>query len=199
MFESIGNQQYYILISGRWYRAPSFKGPWQFVPGNELPSDFANIPDSSPKENVKASVPGTPQAGEALIANSIPQGTTVPRATPMANPQVDGTPQLAAIEGTPLHYVMNSATPIIEVNPQNWYACQDGVWYFSGSASGPWGVATQVPPVIYTIPTTSPLHYLTYVQVYGSTPSEVYEGYTPGYYGTEVADDGCVVYGTGYD
>ena len=30
-------------------------------------------------------------------------------------------------------------------------------------------------------------------------PDEVYEGYTPGYLGTEVADDGTVVYGTGYD
>lgn len=199
VFKSISDQDHYILISGRWYRAATLKGPWQFVPGNELPADFANIPDSSPKENVKACVPGTPQAEEALIANSIPQGTAVARTTQMANPQVDGAPQLAAIEGTPLHYVVNSATPIIEVAPQNWYACQDGVWYFSTSASGPWSVAIQVPQVIYTIPTTSPLHYLTYVQVYGSTPSEVYEGYTPGYYGTEVAADDCVVYGTGYD
>ena len=30
-------------------------------------------------------------------------------------------------------------------------------------------------------------------------PDTVYEGYTPGYFGTEVADDGTVVYGTGYD
>lgn len=199
VFKLLTDQQDYILISGRWYRAPSLKGPWTFVPGNLLPGDFANIPDTSPKENVKASVPGTPQADEALMANSIPQSTAVARTTPMASPQVDGAPQLAAIEGTPLHYVVNSATPIIEVDPQAWYACQNGVWYAGTSASGPWAVATQVPQVIYTIPTTSPLHYLTYVQVYGSTPSEVYEGYTPGYYGTEVAPDDTVVYGTGYD
>ena len=107
--------------------------------------------------------------------------------------------QLAPIEGTPLHYVVNSATPIIEVDPQSWYACQNGVWYAATSANGPWTVAASVPAVIYTIPPTSPLHYLTYVQVYGSTPDQVYEGYTPGYLGTEVADDGTVVYGTGYD
>ena len=29
-------------------------------------------------------------------------------------------------------------------------------------------------------PADSPLHYLAYVQVYGSTPDVVYEGYTPG-------------------
>ncbi len=39
---------------------------------------------------------------------------------------------------------------------------------------------------------------MTYVQVYGSTPTVVYVGYTPGYYGTVVAPGGVVVYGTGY-
>jgi hypothetical protein len=52
--------------------------------------------------------------------------------------------------------------------------------------------------VIYTIPTSSPLHYVTYVRVYGSTPTVVYVGYTPGYYGTVMTTDGVVVYGTGY-
>jgi hypothetical protein len=174
-------------------------GPWRFEPGNKLPRDFANIPDDSPKENVKASVPGTTQAQEALIANSIPQSTEVPRNTPMQPPQMDGAMQLAPIEGTPLHYIANSGTPIIEVDPQSWYACQNGVWYAAASAHGPWNVAASVPAVICTIPTTSPLHYLTYVQVCGATPQMVYEGYTPGYMGTEVAPDQTVVYGTGYD
>ena len=39
---------------------------------------------------------------------------------------------------------------------------------------------------------------MTYVQVYGYTPSVVYVGYTPGYYGTVVSSDNVVVYGTGY-
>ncbi|HUC83760.1 MAG TPA: hypothetical protein VL970_01100, partial [Candidatus Acidoferrales bacterium] len=152
VFKLLTDQQDYILISGRWYRAPSLDGPWQFVPGNQLPADFAEIPDTSPKENVKASVPGTPQAEEALIANSIPQSAAVPVNETMENPQIDGGIQLAPIAGTPLDYVVNSATPIIEVNPELWYACQDGVWYDSTSANGPWTAATSVPPVIYTIP-----------------------------------------------
>ena len=53
-------------------------------------------------------------------------------------------------------------------------------------------------PVIYSIPPSSPLHYFTYVYVYGYTPSVVYVGYTPGYYGTAVSSNGVVVYGTGY-
>ena len=198
VFKLLTDQQTYVLISGRWFRAPSLDGPWQFVPADHLPPDFAKIPDTSPKENVKASVPGTEQATEALIANSIPESTKVPRNTQMQNPQIDGPPSLQPIPGTPLHYVANSGTPIIEVNQQSWYACQNGVWYAAPSVNGPWTVATSVPSVIYTIPPSSPLHYLTYVQVYGATPEFVYEGYTPGYWGTEV-EDGVVVYGTGYD
>jgi hypothetical protein len=34
--------------------------------------------------------------------------------------------------------------------------------------------------------------------VYGATSTVVYVGYTPGYYGTVVAPDGTVIYGTGY-
>ncbi len=147
---------------------------------------------------MKASVPGTEQATEALIANSIPQSTKVSLQTQMQNPQIDGPPIFQPIPGTPLYYVANSSTPIIEVNPQSWYACQNGVWFAAPSVNGPWVLATSVPAVIYTIPPSSPLHYLTYVQVYGATPEFVYEGYTPGYWGTEV-EDGVVVYGTGCD
>lgn len=199
VFKLLSDQQNYLLISGRWYRALSLNGPWQFVPGNELPGDFANIPDDSPKENVKASVPETRQAEEALIANSIPQSTAVARDTRMFDPHIDGAPQLAPIEDTLLHYVANSSTPIIEVNSESWYACQNGEWFTATSVNGPWTVAAYIPPAIYSIPVTSPLHYLTYVRIYGSSNDVVYEGYTPGYFGTEVADDGVVVYGTGYD
>jgi hypothetical protein len=59
-------------------------------------------------------------------------------------------------------------------------------------------VASSVPEVIYTIPLSSPIHYVTYVRVYGTTPTEVYVGYTPGYLGTVASSDGVVVYGTGY-
>ena len=198
VFKLLTDQRNYVLIAGRWFRAPSLYGPWQFVPADHLAPDFAKIPDMSPKENVKASVPGTEQATEALIANSIPQSTKVPLQTQMQNPQIDGPPSFQPIPGTPLYYVANSSTSIIEVNPQSWYACQNGVWFAAPSVNGPWTPATYVPAVIYTIPPESPLHYLTYVQVYGATPEVVYEGYTPGYWGTEI-ENGVVVYGTGYD
>lgn len=199
VFKSLADQNNYVLISGRWYRSPSLNGPWQFLPADQLPADFAQIPDSSPKENVKASIAGTPQAQEAVIENSIPQSTQVAVNTQIQPPQFDNQPQIAPITGTSLSYVVNSDTPIIEVNPQSWYSCQNGVWYTSGSVNGPWAVANYVPPVIYSIPPSSPLYYVTFVHIYSSTPQYVNEGYTPGYMGAMVAPDNTVVYGTGYN
>jgi hypothetical protein len=190
---------FYVLLSGRWYRAPAVTGPWAYAPSSSLPADFARIPPDSAAGVVLAAVAGTPQAQEAVIANSIPQTATVPRVNgPVFTPVFDGGPQLRPIEGTPLQYVVNSPTPIIEVNSYTYYALRAGVWYWAAALNQPWTVAAYVPPVIYSIPPTSPLHYVTYVQVYGSTAQVVYVGYTPGYMGTVVAPDGVVVYGTGY-
>lgn len=198
VFKSLSDQRDYVLISGRWFAASTLQGPWHFVPGHQLPPDFANIPDTSPKENVKACVPGTDQAAEALIQNSIPQSQEVARTTTMQTPSIDGSPRLEPIAGTPLSYVANSSTPIIRVNAHSWYACQNGTWFTATSVTGPWQVASSVPAIIYTIPPSSPLYYLTYVRVFGTTPENVYEGYTPGYFGTAVDEDDVVVYGTGY-
>jgi hypothetical protein len=198
IFKDLNDQKTYVVISGRWYRTADPKtGPWEFVPGKSLPSDFSHIPDDSPVENVKASVPGTPQAQEALIANEIPQTAKISRTAKITGPQYDGTPQLKPIEGTPLEYVVNSSTPVIRVDAKSWYACQNGVWFVATADTGPWVVADTVPAVIYSIPVSSPLHYVTYVDVYKSDPTYVYVSSTPGYYGT-VVSDGVVVYGTGY-
>ena len=192
------DQKLYVLVSGRFFRAPSFDGPWEYVASDALPKDFAAIPDDSPKENVKAAVAGTPQAKEALIANAIPQTAEVKISqTKIDPPKFDGEVKLAPIEGTSLQYVVNTATPIIQVSPSSWYAVQDAVWFTGPSAGGPWAVATSVPTAIYTIPASSPLHYVTYVRIYETKPDTVYVGYTGGYYGSCVTNS-TVVYGTGY-
>ena len=74
----------------------------------------------------------------------------------------------------------------------------NGVWFAASSVQGPWAVATALPAVIYSIPPSSPLYYVTYVQIYAVTPQAVVAGYTPGYLGTVATPDGVVVYGTGY-
>jgi uncharacterized membrane protein YgcG len=189
----------YVLLSGRWFRTRSLEqGPWTYVPNNELPAGFAKIPPHHPRGVVLAAVSGTPQAQEALIDNGIPQTATVNRATTTLKVSYDGQPQLEAIEGTPLESVVNSPIPVIRVDASSWYAMKDGVWFVATAATGPWSVAGSVPAVIYVIPTSSPLHYVTYVYVYGATSETVVVGYTPGFYGTVVAPAGVVVYGTGY-
>jgi hypothetical protein len=192
------NQRYYVLISGRWFDASLLEGPWGFVPYNELPKDFARIPPTHPKANALVSVPGTPQANEAVIANSIPQTATVERNEAKLDLTYDGKPKFAPIADTPLFYAINTATPVIEVDDHSYYSVENGVWFVATSPTGPWTVATSVPAVIYSIPVSSPLHYVTFAQVYGATAEEVYVGYTPGYLGTEVCPDYVVVYGTGW-
>ena len=190
---------YYVLLAGRWFRGPGMTGPWTFVASNALPADFARIPATSLAAAVLPTVAGTPQAQEAVIANSIPQTATVPLVNgPKFTPNFDGAPQYAPIAGTPLSYVVNSSEPIIQTAPDAYYAVTAGVWFTAPALTGPWSVATSVPAVIYTIPTSSPLHYVTYVRIYEATPQVVYVGYTPGYLGTVVEPTGTVVYGTGY-
>lgn len=191
------SQATYVLISGRWFRAQSTSGPWQYVPPAQLPPSFARIPPHGPKAAVLTAVPGTPQAQEALIANSIPQTATINRSQARVAVVYDGAPQFHPIEGTPLQYAVNSPTPVIRVDGKTYYALANGVWFVAASPAGPYAVAVVVPPVLYSIPPTSPLHYVTYVRVYGYTPTVVYVGYTPGYLGTVVGPDGVVVYGTG--
>ncbi len=195
-----GNNNYYVLMAGRWFRAPGLNGPWTYVASNALPASFKQIPaKGSPASVVLASVAGTAQAQEAVIANSIPQTAAVSRADgPKFTPVFDGIPQWQPVGGTPLQYVVNSKVPVIEVNPSSYYAVAGGVWFTSGALTGPWVIATTVPGVMYSIPVSSPLHYVTYVHVYGYTDSAVYVGYTPGYLGTVVDVGGTVVYGTGY-
>lgn len=159
VFKDSADDRTYVLVSGRWFRARNDSGPWEYVASNALPADFAQIPDDSVKENVKASVAGTPQAREAAIAATIPQiaavkltGTTLPP------PKLDGSPVLKPIAGTSLSYVANTTVPIIRVSDRSWYAVANGVWFVSTSMNGPWAVATSVPTAIYAIPPSAPLY-----------------------------------------
>ena len=192
------DQNYYVPLTGRWFRAKSLEGPWQFVDGADLPKDFAKIPTENPKASVLATVPGTPAAQEAVIANSIPQTAEVNREEAKFEPSYDGQPQFENVPDTSLQYAANTPTPVIRIDPTSYYAVQGGVWFSSASPVGPWIVATAVPPVIYTIPTASPIHYVTYVRIYRYSPTYVWVGYTPGYMGTCYSPWGTVVYGTGW-
>jgi len=187
----------YLLISGRWFRAKSLNGPWDYVTPSDLPADFAKIPPKSPQAIVLASVPGTPQAEAALQAITTPTTATVNRRDAKIQVEYDGEPQFKAITGTDMSYAVNAKLPVILADGI-YYAVDNGVWFTAPAATGPWEVATEVPEKIYTIPPDSPVYYATFVHVYEGTNDLVEVGYTPGYEGA-YEDDGTVVYGTGCD
>jgi hypothetical protein len=191
-------QEFFVLISGRWFKSQTTSGPWKYVSGSDLPLDFTKISETHPKGGILTSIPGTPQAQEAYIANTIPQTAEVKKSEANLSVKYDGKPQFKQIEDTSLQYAINCPTPVIRINETTYYAVDNGIWFSSSVPTGPWVISTNVPQVIYTIPVSSPLHYVTYVRIYDSTPDTVYIGYTPGYYGSYVNTDGIVVYGTGW-
>ena len=92
----------YVLISGRWFKGNAVEAPWEFVPANELPPDFAKIPVDSPKAHVLASVAGSPEAEQAVLEAGIPQTAVVSLQDHSFVPVFDGPPQFADIPGTSL-------------------------------------------------------------------------------------------------
>jgi hypothetical protein len=198
IFLDTTTQKFFVVIAGRWFEAKSLNGPYSYISGKNLPADFAKIPKDSPVAEVLVSVPNTPQAKQASVANQLPQTAQVPRDLKAQKVECDGKVKWSKIEGTSLSAADNCNTPLIQVESNSYYIVQNGVWFSSNTAEGPWVVAIVVPAEIYKIPPSSALYYVTYVRVYGSTNDTVIVGYTPGYKGSFVSADGTVVYGTGY-
>ena len=198
IFQLRSTMTLFVLASGRWFTATSPGGPWSFVPAAELPAEFRMIPRESAKENVLASVPGTQQAQEAVIANGVPQMAKVPRAQSMPIPDLGAAaPRWERIEGTDIEVLVNCTTPVLRTAPDAYWSVVNGIWFTAPSLSGAWRVATLVDARIYAIPPSSPYYFVTYVRVYSVTPEYVVMGYTPGYFGA-YTQGGVVVYGTGY-
>lgn len=195
-FLNSADGKYYFLTAGRWFRAASLDGPWANA-SNDLPSDFSQIPDNDPAAFVKASVPGTTEAKDAVLLASIPNTTTMDVNAPVqVQVAYNGQPNFQAIPSTTVQYATNSASAVFLVNG-GYYCCDQGVWYSSNSPTGPWAYCTNVPAAIYTIPPSHPAHNVTYVTVQNSTPSTVVYSQTAGYSGEYVAANGVLMFGAG--
>lgn len=193
----LGTGNMYLLLSGRWYRSKSEDGPWTFVPADELPASFADIPPASDIGGLRTSVAGTPEAEEALRDQAIPQTAAIERDKASLEVTYDGKPKFEKIKGTEVAYAVNTGAQVLEIDSR-YYAVDNGVWFTSASATGPWVVADSIPDEkIAEIPPSSPVYNTTYVKVYESTPEVVYVGYTPGYTWS-YPYYGVPVYGTGY-
>jgi hypothetical protein len=196
VFMEIGSNNYYVLLSGRWYKAAALKGPWTYIPSDKLPEDFKKIPEGSPVDGVLASVAGTEAAKEAAMDAQIPQTAKVDRKTATVTVTYDGEPKFEKIEGTNLQLAMNTSSKVFKAD-DGYYCVDDGIWYKASSPKGPWKVSDDRPKGVEDIPPSSEAYNTKYVYVYDSTPEYVYVGYTPGYMGAYVYGP-TVVYGTGY-
>ena len=141
----------YFLVSGRWFTAPDFIGPWTFATPS-LPADFQQIPLEHPRSRVLASVPGTQQAAEAVLLAQVPQSARINKKELKA-PEVvyQGDPKFEKIEKTTVEQAVNTDKQIIKVGDL-YYMCFQGVWFMSKTATGPWEVTSKVPKEIYEIP-----------------------------------------------
>jgi hypothetical protein len=186
----------YFLISGRWFSAPDFTGPWTFVTPS-LPDDFKKIPLSHTRSRVLASVPGTDQAIEAVLLAQIPQTARVDKKLVKApDVQYQGEPQFQPIEQTKVARAVNTDKDIIKVGDL-YYMCFDGVWFMGRSPNGPWETTGSVPKEIYEIPASSPSHNVTYVTVVEDNSDAVVYATAAAYTGLMIGW-GCAVWGTGY-
>lgn len=196
LFKDINTQKTYTLVTGRWFEAAGINGPWKYVTPEQLPGDFAKIPEGSEKDGVLSSVAGTTAAQEARVDAEIPQTAKVDRSTAKAEVQYDGSPEFERIPGTNMEMAVNSGTSVIRSNGM-YYAVDNGIWFESAGPDGPWRVSTTRPGEVDNIPPSSPVYNVKYVYIYETTPQYVYVGYTPGYMGSYIYGP-TVVYGTGW-
>jgi len=192
----VSTQALYVLLAGRWFRAPSPDGPWSFVRGDQLPAVFRQVPPDSPKGQILASVPGTDQADDAVADAEIPQTSAIRRDDSGFRVVYDGPARFDPVSGTDMKYAANTDAEVIYADGR-YYACDQGVWYVADAADGPWRVSDTRPIEVDDIPPSCPVYDVRYVYIYDVTPSYVYVGYLPGYFGC-YPYYGTVVYGTGY-
>ena len=193
----ITKQEYYVLLSGRWYYSKSLKdGEWRFMEPGTLPEDFAKIPVESDMANVRTSVPGTEEAQDAVLEQTIPQTATVDRKTATVTVQYDGDPKFSRITNTGVAYAENADKTVLMIDSR-YYCIDNAIWFESENPDGPWEVSVERPQEVDNIPPESPVYNVKYVYIYDYTPDVVYVGYTPGYTCSYVYG-GVVVYGTGY-
>jgi len=195
LFLNTGDGKLYLLVAGRWFRGGSLSGPWTAA-STDLPPDFAQIQDDDRSTFVKASVPGTREAKDAVLLASIPAKTTVNITNVTLNVTYGGQPQFAPISDTTVQCAVNSPNQVFLVDG-SYYCCSQGIWYCATGPSGPWSFSTSVPPAIYTIPLSNPNYNVTYVVVQSSTPTTVTYSETAGYSGEYVATTGVLMFGAG--
>ena len=197
LFMDTNSQRYYLLLSGRWYyNSEISEEGWTYTAADRLPPDFARIPEGSAKDNVLASVAGTQAAREATMDAQIPQTAKVDRKKATTHVTYDGAPKFEPIDGTGLQYAVNTASTVLQYE-NRFYAVDDGIWFVSSDANGPWIASDTRPGGLDQIPPSSPVYNAKFVDIYDVTPDYIYAGYSAGYLNNFIYGP-TVVYGTGF-
>jgi hypothetical protein len=192
---------YFLLLSGRWFSAASLDGPW--TRAAELPDAFHDIPGDSEQPHemsyVRSSIPGTEEAWEAALVASIPRKAEIQRDTEDSL-DVDvtyaGEPVFAPIEDTGIDLAVNTSYQVLRYQSV-YYLCHNATWLTGASPSGPWQFADSIPDQFANIPPSSPAYNTTFVKVEESDEETVHYAYKSGYEGAYVSEE-TVVQGTGY-
>lgn len=196
IFMNVNTQTYYLLVSGRWFTTKDLKANWEYIASEDLPEDFKKIPADSKKASVLSNIAGTPEAKSAVYDAQIPQTAAVKRDTKAATVEYNGNPEFKNVKGLKLQYAVNTESAVFK-DKNNYFLCDNAVWFKATTPNGPWQVADERPEEIGKIPAENPQYNTKYVYIYETSPTVVYVGYTPGYYGSYVYGP-TVIYGTGY-
>jgi hypothetical protein len=139
---------YYLLATDHWLAAADIHGPWKPV---KAPASFSALPSdqnwSDARAHLDASVLSVAAMPKVFVSTS-----------PADMVLVSGSPKFAAISGTHLQYVTNTANDLFLYGPtKTWYVLLSGRWYAAASLNGPWTFATQSLPADFAnIPINGP-------------------------------------------
>ncbi len=170
----VNSQEHYVLLAGRWFHSKTLKdGDWGFQEPSELPEEFAKVPATSGMSTIRASIPGTQEAQDALLEQSIPQTATVDRKTATVEVKYDGDPEFNKVDGTDVAVAANTDKTVLLIK-EKYYCVDDAIWFVSDNPTGPWIVSDVRPDEVDDLPPSSEAYNVKYVYVYDSTPEVVY-------------------------
>jgi hypothetical protein len=190
------DNEVYILLSGRWFKATGLDGPWVWT--TELQDPFLGIPADHDKAYVRASVPGTVEAWDAALVATIPRKVSVARGSGELAPDVtySGEPVFQPIEGTEASLAVNTSYQVLEFQ-SFFYLCDRAIWFAGSSPTGPWVLADSLPDEFDKIPPSSPAYNTTFVKIDSANNDAVAYSYTSGYEEAYIVGE-TVVHGTGW-
>ena len=189
---------YYLVVAGRWFSTKDLaRGPWKFT--MPLPDAFALIPEDDDDADVRASVPGTLEARQAVLEAELPETKTVKAgaAPTITVAYAGGEPKFEKIPETQVARAVNTGNDIIQYG-EKYYLCYEGMWYVADKPTGPWAATADVPAAVYKIPPSSPAYPVTQVVVISNDDGDVESSYNGAYAAGMFIGFGVAYYGTGY-